>query len=270
VSLYTATVAVGTLTGSIVGVALSWSLAPDAIKDWGWRIPFIIGGALGILGLIIRRHLHETLEPSAKPPAQPIRTVWREYRPAALLTFLLIGSVAMTFFALVAGFPALASLLGAKDDDAYQANALALILMIALVPVFGRLSDRVGRRPVLIAGLAGVAVLVIPALLLLQGATTPWRVFAAQLIVIVPVAATQGPLISTMVERFPANLRGVGFGLFYALGTAVFGGTAPMISSWLNGEGDPVAFGAYVAVFAVIAALVLWRAPESANRPMQQ
>ncbi len=263
-SVYPTTIMVGTLLGSAVGLLLTELLTKDQMMAFGWRIPFLIGGLLGLVGFFIRRGVHETLDVEAGHEPRPLSRTFTLHRRTAAIVFVIVGAVSLSFFGLVSGFPALAESYGVSGEAAFAANTAGLVALIALIPVFGWLSDRLGRRTVLGFGLIGMAVLTVPAVMLLGAGYA----LAAQLLIVVPQAAAQAVLMVAMIERFPSRLRGTGFGICWATAVAAVGGTAPMISTWLVGAGMAAAFPWYVAIWCVAAAVVALRLRETAFSPL--
>ncbi len=263
-STYSATIMIGTLIGSLVGLTMTTLLPHEAMLSFGWRIPFLIGGLLGIIGFFIRRGTHETLDLSKAPDPHPIRTIATTHRRSAGVTFALVAGAGVSFFGLIAGFPALAKVYGISSTEAFAANVLGLVVLIILIPVFARLSDRIGRRKVMTIGMLGMALTAIPSVWLLSQGYP----IAGQLLIAIPAAAAQSVLMISLVERFPSALRGSGYGFFFATTIALVGGTAPMISTALAANGLLMLFPAYIAMFCAIGGVVAWRMRETAFEPL--
>lgn len=268
VSLYGATASIGALLGAFVGLILTAFLTSDQMNAFGWRIPFIIGGFLGIIAFFIRRHGKETLHPHTKPVEKPVRTLLHTYPKIALRIFILGGAMGLVYFTMVMSFPPVAQALGANPGATYAANSIALALLVVLGPLAGMLSDRIGRRPVLLFGYFATAAVVIPVIALLWDPTQVWRVYAAQLIVVIPFAAIVGPVTAPLLEQLPQNLRGVGYGFVWACAIALFGGTGPMISTWLAARGINFTMGAYFLVMLIFAGILTFTMKETAFSPM--
>jgi MHS family alpha-ketoglutarate permease-like MFS transporter len=250
-SIHPSTFILGTLPAAALGASLSSWLSADEMRSFGWRIPFLIGGLLGVAGLFIRRGVHETLDLEAAQESRPIRAMLVDHPATTAIITIVVGALTLSLFGLLSGFPALAVLLGVSERDAFAANTAATLLTGLLIPLCGMASDRIGRRRTLCAGLAGLAVVAVPAIWLVQAG----RAMESQLLISIPLAVAEAAFLVTLVEQLPARLRGVGLGLFWALAAAVFGGTAPFVSTWLCGQGMPQAFGWYVAVACGIAAV---------------
>ena len=267
-SIYSTSVVLGTLLGVLLGTGLTLTLSRAQLDSFGWRIPFIFGGILGIVGLFVRRSISETLDRETPAPKRPLVLAWREWRPAMLFTFFVMSAVTLGFFTFVAGFTSFAVSRGVDDSTAFLANGVSLVALIVLIPLGGALSDRLGRRPVLIAGFVGLIVTMPISLALMSIAPDAWTVYVASLVVDIPFAAAFGTAIAAMVERFPPHLRGTGFGFSYAMATAIFGGTAPFVAAFFSGHGSAWVFGLYLCLMCAIAAVVTWRSRETAFSPM--
>lgn len=263
-SVYPTTIMIGTVLGSLTGLALNAILTPAQMADFGWRIPFAIGGLLGVAGFFVRHGAHEPLDPDHGHDEAPIRRTLTEQKGAAAITFIQVGAAGLSFFGLVAGFPALAKSYGVGDDAAFEANTVGLLALVVLVPLLGILSDRVGRRPISAFGMFGLAAVAVPAVALLANG----HAMAAQLLIVVPTAALQAVLMVSLIERFPTRLRGTGFGIVWAMAVALIGGTGPLIATWLESQGMAWAFPWYVAAWCVAGGVVAVLKRETAFAPL--
>ena len=269
VSVYIATTTVGTLLGASLGFVLTNILTQNQMTEFGWRIPFLVGGVLGFAALIVRRHAVETLSKHHTPDPHPVRTLWRNHRRLAIDTVILGASVSLPFFVLVTSFPALIDLLGASSQVAFAANMVELAVLGALTLGFGWLSDKIGRRPVLLIGSIGFFVLTIPGVALFWDPSEDWRVFLGAVLIAIPLAALAGSVQASLLERYPVALRGSAFGLAWALSMAVFGGTGPMIATFLAEEGITFTMTAYFMLVFAAAAVVGFRMKETAFDPLR-
>ena len=266
VSIYSSTIALGTLLGSILGFFLTSILSAEEMREFGWRIPFIIGGILGLGALIVRRHAEETLPDDHEHDPHPVRTLFRQHPRLVRATLLVGGAYALPFFVLVTGFPAIVELLGASPQTAFGASIVGLILLAILTPIFGALSDRIGRRPILLLGFAGMAVLALPGIALLWDPSAPWRVYTAQILAIIPISMLAGTVLVSLIERFPTALRGSGFGFLWARAMAIFGGTGPMIATALAQRGITFTMTAYFLAMFISAAILVARSRDDRSR----
>ncbi|WP_158293994.1 MFS transporter [Kribbella sp. VKM Ac-2568] len=246
---HTATIALGFTAGLTAAAVVSATLSTADLERWGWRIPFLVALPLGLAGLYIRLRLRETTPfeqagRSADRSAATIQTAWREHAPAVWTGFALVSVLSGTFNI---WFVFLPSHLVAEDiHDLPVALACAVAGLAAAAvaaPLLGLLSDRIGRRPLLVAGTSLLCLLAVPLYeLVLQGSML--RLLVADLAI--------GILLGTLVisahiaERFPVTVRASGIALTYGLATALIGGTAPVVASLLTEHGFSVCVPLYL------------------------
>src|SRR5699024_9543569 len=242
-SFHMVSVNIGMLLGSITGVLLTTFMAEEILYSWGWRIPFIIGGILGLVGLYMRFNIEETPEFEAMKEEQEkllenkeVNTneevkepnIWKvlmyTYKEAlACMGISVFWTVAV--YGLLTYMPVyLSDILGLSEQLGFVANTLALILLIILTPFAGHLSDKYGRKPLLLFATVGTLILVYPLFLLMNTVSFPLIVVAV-LIFAVLIASFNGPAVVTLVELFPADVRYSSFSIGYNLTISLFGGT---------------------------------------------
>jgi MFS transporter, MHS family, proline/betaine transporter len=261
----------GSLLGSAVGAAITTALDPGAAAAWGWRVAFVLGLGVGLSGFVVRRQVVQ--EPLAARdqgrPAAPVveafRTEWRTMlRIVALTPGLAVGGYlcfiyAPTWVQQTTGLPA---------STALAVNTAAMALGLALIPTMGALSDRIGRKPVLLGGAAGLVLCSWPLLWLMQH---PWAplVLLGQAGFAVLVAALQGTITATMVEATPRRLRVSTLSIGYNVSLALFGGTTPLVATYLiQRSHDPLSPGLYLMAAALVSFLALLRQPETYRSPL--
>lgn len=259
----------GLLLGSATGALLTSTLSEAALNSWGWRVPFLIGLLLGLVGLYIRLQVDETPEFRAviqnrEVAAAPIRETLRGHNRAGLVAigFTLVWTVA--YYLLLTYMPTYVSqTLEISASLALISNTIGLVFLMALIPVMGALSDRIGRKPMLIGAAVGLAVLTYPMFLLIsQGSFV--LIVLAQIVFAVLIAMYSGPGPAALVEMFPTNVRYSALGVSYNLSVAVFGGTAPFIATFLiNRTGSDLSPTFYMILAAVITLAVLIRIQET-------
>jgi MHS family alpha-ketoglutarate permease-like MFS transporter len=216
-------------------------LTNDEIRAWGWRIPFFIGAALAITALIMRRNLHETEAfEAAKKIAKrrsSLRALARYPREVLLVVGLTAGGTAAfyTYTTYMQKFLKLS--VGLTDDQTTMVTLGALVFGMILQPIYGAISDRIGRKWLLIAfGVSGV-LFTVPLLTTLQTVKTP---FAAFLLIAAAWMIVSGyTSINAVVkaELFPTTVRAIGVGLPYAFTVSIFGGTADSVALWFKSLG---------------------------------
>ncbi|MEV7045214.1 MFS transporter [Amycolatopsis sp. NPDC051061] len=258
-------VQVGATAGSIlallVATLLSTVLPHEALAEWGWRIPFLIAAPLGAVGWFVRAKLTETPEfeklaehgEVARAPIVELMTNARYLgQILRLLGVFLCGSF-FAFYIFLTYVPTY--LLGHAHLGERATFASALIaqcVMMCVIPLAGRLADRVGRRPVLFAAQILFVVLSVP-VFLLMGLGTFGFVLLAQLAIVIPIGLHQAVQIPIMLELLPTRVRVSGGGLAFGIASALFGGTAPIFAVWLVGR---TGTGTSVAIAVVVAALI--------------
>ena len=257
------------LIASLLGALLANSLSDDQLASWGWRIPFVVGGVLGLVGLWLRRSMDETEqfeENKAKAEAlkNPLLLTLREHPKAVaqLVGFTLLSTLCYyTFFSALTPFAVEQQKLDA--GMVFTALSIATALFVALQYPFGWTADRFGRKPQMLIWSGAIALLVVP----LSKLVVPGATFASMLLVfcvglgLYAMLSSIAPAI--MSELFPTELRGLGIGAWYNLTVAVFGGTAPLVIQWLSGVGHSSWFFWYVAVGAAIAFVATLTLPET-------
>jgi MFS transporter, MHS family, proline/betaine transporter len=255
------TVALGLLVGAGLAAVLATVLSKEALNDWGWRVPFLLALPLGLVALWLRLRLDET--PSfVKVQAQPPADRGEVARAIALGIGRLMGWSAAGYTFLVVMPSYLQATLHASFRQALVATVLAnLGFAVSIMPA-GWLSDRIGRRPVMVTGAALVVVLALPLMNLLQdtgssNAAKGAAVFAAGLV----VGLMAGPGPAMLAEMFPTRARYTGLGLAYSLSNAVFSGSAGLIITELIKRTKNVDIPAYYVIatcaVSVIALLTL-------------
>jgi MHS family alpha-ketoglutarate permease-like MFS transporter len=245
----------GQLLALLVLATLQLLMTNDELKAWGWRIPFLIGAVAAIVALYLRRSLAETASQEAmhsKEAGSVIELIRRHPRAVMIvLAFTMGGSLYFyTFTTYMQKY-----LVNTAQMDARAVTfvmTVALIIYMLLQPVFGALSDRIGRKNNMILFTALGALTVVPILFALGGVTSP---AAALLLVLLALAiASFYTSISGVVkaELFPTEVRALGVGLTYAVANALFGGTAEYVALWLKQAGYESWFAWYVAGIVAI------------------
>jgi MFS transporter, MHS family, alpha-ketoglutarate permease len=268
VSFHYVTLIGGQLCAIIVLLVLQQLfLTADQMRAWGWRIPFVIGAALAISALAMRRNLHETdafvaVNKSGKrknPVAALSKYPWQVLTVVGLTAG---GTTAFyTYTTYMQKFLKLSVRL--SDNQTTLVTAGSLIFALCLQPVYGALSDRIGRKPLLIwFGLMGT-VFTIPLLSLLESTTTALNAFLLICGSWVIIAGYTSINAVVKAELFPAAVRATGVGLPYAITTSIFGGPAESIALWFKSIGHEVWFSYYLTAVIGVALLVSVRMSET-------
>ena len=255
------------LLASLLGVLLTGVLDQGQLESYGWRIAFAIGGLLGFVGLWLRRSLTESENfeanaEKARATKNPLLATIRDHPRSVLqlCAFTLLCTLSYyTFFSALTPFAV--NFRGADGNDVFIALSIGTALFIALCYPYGALSDRVGRKPVLLAWSAATAVLVVPLSYLVRDSLPSLIVVFCVGLGLYAAMASLAPAI--MSELFPTELRATGIGAWYNTTVAVFGGTAPLLITFLSSRDMPVVFFWYVAGAAVVAFLGILTLPET-------
>ncbi|GAA2776418.1 MFS transporter [Saccharopolyspora taberi] len=255
------------LAASLLGFLLTSVLTKDQLTDFGWRIPFVLGGVLGLIGLWLRRALDETEQfeenrAKAKALRFPLLLTLTQHPKAVgqLVGFSMLSTLCYyTFFSALTPFAVKTR--HADDTDVFLALSVATVLFIALQYPMGVLSDRFGRKPQLLVWSAATAVLIVPLSTLVRPGLGSLLVVFCTGIALYTAMTSIAPAI--MSELFPTELRGLGIGAWYNLTVALFGGTAPVVIQLFAAPGASTLFFWYIAAGAAVAFLVILTLPET-------
>lgn len=267
-----ATVALGFAVGVGAAALLSRMLPARDLYGWGWRVPFIVALPLGLIGLYIRTRLEDTPGFRATQHADavadaPLVEVLRTQRRQVVLGFGVVASVTLAFNFFVVFLPnhVIASD-PTRSPFVFAAALVGLVVASAVAPLSGALSDRIGRRPVLLWCEVALAAMIIPASSVVEGGDA-----IGTLLVYVALGLVLGALVLTafLAELFTTRLRYSGLSLTYGIASALFGGTAPLVATVLAGRsGSVLSPAVYATVVSVAAIVCVHAAPETANRPL--
>jgi MHS family alpha-ketoglutarate permease-like MFS transporter len=260
----------GQLLALGVQIVLQQVLTPEQLHSWGWRIAFVIGAAAAVTVMWLRRTMDESEnfelakeENTERGSLKILFTYPRECLTVVGLT--LGGTIAFyTFTTYMQKF--MINTTGLPKEQVTWINFIALVVFVALQPVIGALSDRVGRRPILIAFGLGATVCTVPLLSAVAGAGSALSAFGLMMIGLVIVSGYTSINAVVKAELFPARIRALGIGLPYALTVAIFGGTTEYVALWLKNAGHESWFFFYVAGAALISLLVYVFMGESSAR----
>ena len=247
------------LTGTLVAAGLTASLGEEAMQSWGWRIPFLLAIPMGLIGWYIRRSIQDTpnfsrLKADGGLSRNPLREAFSTpvHRRAMLLALfipLMNGSGYYVLFTYMPTF--MESSLGFSTVDGLLVTAVSLVAISATIPFMGALSDRIGRKKVMQGAAIAMAVAGLPCYALVTIGDPVLAGLGAAIMAVI-FAGHTGVLHILIVELFPTRVRYSAYGLGYNISSAVFGGAAPLLMTWLIAETGSV----YVpAVYAVLTAL---------------
>ena len=241
------------IAGQLVALALLLllqALLPEAdLERWGWRLAFAAGALLAVVVFVIRRRLSESPSFDANPVTRSSGTsLFRDHPREALLVMALTAGGTLAFYAYTTYMQKyLANTVGFDRPTASRIMTAALFVFMVLQPIAGLISDRVGRKPVMIAfGIAGM-VLTVPIFTALEETRDPRTAFALVMASLVIVTGYTSINAVVKAELFPSHIRALGVALPYAIANTMFGGTAEYVALWLKDAGHEQWFYTYVA-----------------------
>ncbi|WP_042860868.1 MFS transporter [Dickeya sp. NCPPB 3274] len=248
----------GQLLALLVVVILQQVLSDTDLRTWGWRIPFALGAALAVVALFLRRSLNETSasETRARKDAGSLRALWRN-RKAFIMVLGFTAGGSLSFYTYTTYMQKyLVNTAGMNAKSASGLMTLALFVFMLLQPLFGALSDKIGRRSSMLIFGSFSALLTVPILSTLQGVTNPVIAFVLVMLALVIVSFYTSISGILKAEMFPPEVRALGVGLSYAVANALFGGSAEYVALSLKSLGTEEAFFWYVSLMGALAFLV--------------
>ncbi|MCL2886080.1 MAG: MFS transporter [Betaproteobacteria bacterium] len=252
--------------GSLSAFVLTQGLSPAALESWGWRIPFLLGILIGPLGFYLRWRVGESpefaeaLKMQPKPARSPLREVLSRFPKEMMCGFGLIVVGAAASYVVIIYLPIFGvKHLGLTLGQVQLSTFLACLILLALCPLAGYASDRVGRKPVLFAAMTAYALMVYPLFSHLLANASLAAMILTQCALAVGMSFFWGPMPATMAELFPVRIRSTGLSLSFNLGGALFGGLAPLYLTYLLKETNNLMMPAYyLLVSAVFGLIATW------------
>jgi MHS family alpha-ketoglutarate permease-like MFS transporter len=260
-------VGVGILIASGMGAIVTSALPRQAVDSWGWRLAFVVASLFGLIGLWLRRSVEETasFRHVRGDRRNVVVTMLRQHPKAALRVFGLNIAGVVLYNMWLTYLPTYAAVsTHIPLNQALLANVIGLVTFVVLLPFAGMLSDRIGRKPTLVAFAGGFLLLAWPAFRLLDG---DFRLLLlVQVAGLVLLLGYSANVAAVMAEQFPPEVRATGIGLPYALSVAVFGGTVPYLTTWLTTHGLGTWVWLYCAIAAAIGLVVYLTMPETKDK----
>jgi MFS family permease len=267
VSWQSASQQVAVVVAAGIGVIVASTLSPAALEAWGWRLPLAVGCLIVPLLFLLRRHLRETTAFEARPDRLDMsdigKALWRG-RASVLAGMALVVLTTVSFYMITAYTPTFGHVLHLPERDNLLITAGVGLSNLAWLPTMGALSDRIGRRPILIVCAALAGLTAYPAMSWLAAAPSVGKLLAVELWLSALYASYNSAMVVHLTEIIPAEVRASGFSLAYSLATAL-GGFTPFIGTWLiERTHNPAMPGAWLTLAALIslsAILFLGRKP---------
>jgi len=270
-SLQQSSVAFGLLLGSAIAAVVSTVLSADAVDAWAWRIPFLLGGLLAPIGLYMRSNIEETpaFTRLAEQPRVAAGSLSALRLAARAFGFTILWTV--SYYIVLSYMPTfLQKQVGLPRTQALWTTTAGLLLLVLAAPLLGWCSDRIGRKPLLLAACVGFLLLPYPLFSILLSQPSLGTVISVQLILALTIAVFSGPGPAAIAEIFPTAVRSTWMSSGYSVAVAVFGGFAPFIATWLIARtGNPVSPSFYVMAAAAVSMAVIVRMEETAAQPLR-
>jgi MFS transporter, MHS family, alpha-ketoglutarate permease len=259
----------GQLSALALLVVLQATIGEDAMQAWGWRIGFAAGAVLAVVVFFIRRRLDETISyenvaARSDRRRSSITTLFREHPREALLVMALTAGGTAAFYAYTIYLQKfLANTSGFDRATASRIMTVALGVMLVIQPLAGRLSDRIGRKPLMIFFGIGATLFTYPLFLALERTTETLPAFMLVMAALIIVSGYTAINAIIKAEMFPADVRALGVALPYAIANAIFGGTAEYIALWFKNIGHERWFYVYISALAACSLIAYVRMRET-------
>ncbi|MER5182352.1 MFS transporter [Streptomyces sp. NPDC002896] len=265
------------LTGTLIAAAMTSGLGADRMESWGWRIPFLLAVPLGITGIYIRKRISDTpnftrLQEGGGLAKNPLKEAFSsaEHLRAMLLALFIPLMNGSGYYVLFSYMPTFMNTeLHFSKVQGLLVTATSLVAISLAIPFMGRLSDRIGRKKVLAGAAIAMAVAGIPCYLLIGTGSVPLAILGACVMAVI-FAGHTGVIHILLVELFPTRVRYSAYGLGYNVSAALFGGTAPLLMTYLIDKTGNVNMPAFYAVVTALGTLIaVSRVQDRAHLPLR-
>lgn len=266
-------ISMGILLASVIAAVLTSLLNAKQMSQYGWRVGFIIVAILGFAAYLYRRNVGESdtfveMKKENTVTKTPVRFLFKDYKRTVFWVIAIASPISLVHYIWVTYLPAYASTTyGYPLNEVLFAQTISTVMLVFVIPVFGRLSDKIGRRPMLIASSAASLLLSWPAFNLIGLGLGTY--YVTQIIMVLLLAPYLAVLTSVLVEHTPARVRSTAIGLPYAIAVALFGGTAPLIITALAEGGFLQFVWIYPAIVSLAAVILFIIMRETAFKPLE-
>ncbi|MEU9254429.1 MFS transporter [Streptomyces sp. NPDC048270] len=269
----------GQLLGLGILITLQHTLTTAQLESWGWRIPFVLGALFAVVVFWLRRRLQETdafkEEASGEDAGDDsargtLKVLWQHRRQAGLVMALTLGGTVAYYTYTTYLTKYLVGSAGMEKTTATLVSFTALTLFAVLQPFAGMLSDRIGRRPLLITFAVGCTVGTYPIMTALGSASSYWSALGLSLLALVIITGYTSINAAVKAELFPTRVRALGVALPYAIANALFGGTAEYVALWFKSSGHETLFFWYVSGCALVSLVTYVLMPDTRDAALSR
>lgn len=259
---------VGTLVGFIAGAGLvtllTFILGEETMLEWGWRLPFFLSAPIGLIGFYLRNNLEETPafeameeNKSDKDDFASVKDVLQFHWRPILVGMLVVFFYNVVNYTVLSYMPShLTTVLGYGEVEGLLLIVIVMVVMIPIVLLMGYFSDRIGAKKIILGGLIGLVLLTVPSFMLIGSGNTI-LVFLGLLILAVFSSSFQGTMPAFLPSLFFTNVRNGALAITYNISASLFGGTTPLIVSWLISVTMDRLVPAYYVIFASIVGIIV-------------
>lgn len=264
-------VTLGVMAATMLGIILTSAFSKEDMISYGWRIGFATGGLLGFFALYMRRAAHESPVYNSKSATKAeVKPLTRQEKVQILLKVVFFSSSSnVAYYTWVTFAPSMAiSTHGMDANGAFIASLCAQLITLLLLPFFGHLADKFGRKPMVF--LYGIGIMLAPFPVNAILGSEPWTLFVSQGIGLAVWALIASIYPALIAEQIPTKQRALGVGFLSSLSVAIFGGTAPYLNTWLGSIGLSWVFSVYIMFLGLLAVIAAMMIRETKGIPLNE